>query len=182
MAEPQLKIAGHSIGVSDAWVLLQLPPDLEFIGFDYAGDLGNDPPGGSDTVELPDFGRLLLLGIPLDTDHVRSCLMAAEHAPWSAVPLEARLADTPYGGAGTPYAHATALYRHFRYRYRLGVTIASAILHLKRPALVPLLNNEILAFYSERAVDLAASSDSDPRCTGRCSGATSSTARPVSPH
>ncbi|WP_067138901.1 DUF6308 family protein [Microtetraspora malaysiensis] len=161
MPEPRLKIAGHSIRASDAWVLLQLPPDLEFIGFDYAGDLLNDPPSASDVVELPDFGRLLLLGVSLTPDDVRSCLMAAEQAPWSSVPGDARLVETPYGGAGTPYAHATLLYRHFRYRHRLGVTIASAILHLKRPHLVPLLNDRILAFYSERAVDLAASSMSE---------------------
>ncbi|MFG3715469.1 DUF6308 family protein [Micromonospora sp. NPDC047730] len=161
MAEPRIKIAGHSIGVSEAWVLLQLPPDLEFIGFDYAGDLRNDPPSGSDVVQLQDFGRLLLLGVSLNPDDVRSCLMAAERAPWSAVPKDTRLVDTPYGRAGTPYAHAIALYRHFRYRYRLGVTVASAILHLRRPSLVPMLNDRTIAFYSEQAVDLATASMSD---------------------
>ncbi|RGC66806.1 hypothetical protein C5N14_21605 [Micromonospora sp. MW-13] len=161
MAEPRLTIANHSVSVSDAWVLLQLPSDLEFVGFDYAGSLRNGPPSPTDVVELQDFGRLLLLGVSLTADDVRSCLMAAEQAPWAAVPKDARLADTPYGGAGTPYAHAIALYRHFRYRHRLRVTVASAILHLKRPSLVPLLNNRTLAFYSEQAVDLAATSGSD---------------------
>ncbi|MDX6254089.1 MAG: hypothetical protein QOJ11_423 [Frankiales bacterium] len=68
-------------------------------------------------------------------------------APWAAVPADASLPDADPGTVGALYDAALALYEHFsRHESKpKGVAVAkvSKVLHVKRPALIPILDSRL---------------------------------------
>jgi hypothetical protein len=68
-----------------------------------------------------------------------------QSAPWTHVDANADLGDADPGHEGGLYDWADALYQHFRTDAPRNVNMAkiSKVLHLKRPALVPLLDSHL---------------------------------------
>ncbi|MFE5290842.1 DUF6308 family protein [Isoptericola sp. NPDC056618] len=78
-------------------------------------------------------------------------------APWSEVPADANLGDADPAEPDGLYAAAIALYEHFRAAAPKGVATAKIhkVLHLKRPALIPILDSRLAAAYAAGAVRAA---------------------------
>lgn len=74
-------------------------------------------------------------------------------APWRDVPHDAHLADADPDEEGGLYDAAEALHMHFFSGRRRGISPAkiSKVLHLKRPALYPILDGRIDSIYEESA-------------------------------
>lgn len=80
---------------------------------------------------------------------------------WTAIPQDASLIDADAEEAGGLYDLASHMYGHFWSARRPGVNVAkiSKVLHLKYPALVPILDSHLLALYRSRAFAVAQHSD-----------------------
>ncbi|ANC31957.1 hypothetical protein I598_2420 [Isoptericola dokdonensis DS-3] len=78
-------------------------------------------------------------------------------APWSQVAADASLASADPAEPDGLYAAAIALYDHFREAAPKGVATAKIhkVLHLKRPALIPILDSRLLAAYGPAAAEAA---------------------------
>jgi hypothetical protein len=76
-----------------------------------------------------------------------------QNAPWTDVQPDADLGHADPGDEGGLYDHAEALYQHFRTNAPRNVNMAkiSKVLHLKRPALVPLLDSHLERKYRSLA-------------------------------
>lgn len=75
-------------------------------------------------------------------------------APWRAIPAAADLADADPADYDGLFAQATELYWHFTWPERTrGVRVAKVhkVLHLKRPALYPLLDSRVRWLYRDCA-------------------------------
>lgn len=75
------------------------------------------------------------------------------NAPWSDVPVGARLADADPVEEGGLYDRAEGFYQHFFKGRRQGLSAGKIhrVLHLKRPALFPLLDGRLLELFKDRA-------------------------------
>jgi hypothetical protein len=80
-------------------------------------------------------------------------LERGQSAPWTHVDPHADLGDADPGQEGGVYDRADALYQHFRTDAPRNVNMAkiSKVLHLKRPALVPLLDSHLERTYRRLA-------------------------------
>ncbi|HUP86797.1 MAG TPA: DUF6308 family protein [Acidimicrobiales bacterium] len=78
-------------------------------------------------------------------------------APWDLVDQDARLIDADASAAGGVYDSATVLWDHFfaSAPKRVSVAKVSKVLHLMRPALYPILDSRLAAFYDVAAKDAA---------------------------
>lgn len=78
-------------------------------------------------------------------------------APWDLVPEDVKLKDADASVAGGPYDAATVLWDHFRSAAPKQISVAkiSKVLHLMRPALFPILDSRLAAFYDVAAKEAA---------------------------
>ena len=105
-------------------------------------DLGDDPEGraeGSDAIGLSDIGRLAALGAHLTPESVAAVLDVARVLRWERVGDEPFLEDADPEKQGGLFEAMAALEEQARTESGLGVAATSALLHLKRPHLFPLL-------------------------------------------
>ena len=107
-----------------------------------------------DGVTLADLGRLAVINADL-TGNDAVALLEATDAPWGDVPFDAQLNDADPEAMGGLYDKASELYWYFRKLPNIGPAKASKLLHLKRPALYPILDQYVLRFYRSAAREAA---------------------------
>jgi len=112
------------------------------------------PDSGLNSVTVLEIGRLVASGmVALSMEQASHLVSIAPSAPWQDVPADARLEDA--GPTSQLYAAASALYDHFR-AHGVQDAIVSKLLHLKRPALVPILDSLAKNVYQVAATQQAA--------------------------
>lgn len=146
----QLTLAGESWPIEAAaavcrWYAAEFHETLCY--YDFAGV--DRTPYPHDTVDLSDGGRLVVINARLRADDIPRMIRAAESAPWDAVPHHADLIRSD--GADV-LLEAERLYRHFRSPgVGLGPTRTHKLLHLKRPAVFPIVDRVVREAYWEPA-------------------------------
>jgi hypothetical protein len=99
-----------------------------------------------DGVDANDIGRLVsgqMVGMRQST--AADLIRLGSTAPWSLVPIDARLEEA---APGTQlYADAGSLLDHFRLISNVGPAIATKLLAMKRPALFPVIDSRIEKLY-----------------------------------
>jgi hypothetical protein len=107
-------------------------------------------PGSPDVLTAEEAWRSRIIHSRL-TYHERDQLVdRAADAPWAGVPADADLADADPATPGGLFARAAALYWMFTWPERIhGVRVAKVhkILHFKRPAMYPILDERLRALY-----------------------------------
>lgn len=104
----------------------------------------------------------------LATKHVRSRISGSElqffvdrgrKAPWHQVPVGTRLADADPAIEDGLYDEVLEWYRRFYRNRQRGLSSAKIhkVLHLKRPALVPMLDGRLEAIYREQSREISRS-------------------------
>ncbi len=106
------------------------------------------PSSGQDSIGPVEIGRLIVIE-PLSQDVAGRVLEAAPRAPLHLVPVDARLADAD--PEGELYWRAGELFEHFVSVNGVGLTIASKLLHLKRPGFFPILDSVVQKVYDQPA-------------------------------
>jgi hypothetical protein len=105
-------------------------------------DLADDPEGrveGSDVIGLGDVGRLAALGVRLTPEWVVGMLDVARLLRWERLGDEPFLEDADPEKEGGLFEAMTLVEEQLRTESGVDVRTASALLHLKRPHLFPLL-------------------------------------------
>lgn len=151
-----MRVGRANLDSNESWLLLHVYRQDAVICYDFGGSLATTEPQPDDVLTLKDFGRILTLGVELDASLVSRAFTAAASAKWDGVPQHLRLRDADPVMDRALLTRVTELYNHFRYRHALGAALALAILHLRRPYLVPLFTEPLFVFYSARASDIAA--------------------------
>ena len=144
-----MRIASEDLTVDQAvavcrWYARQHPATLEL--YDFGGT--NTDPHPHDTVELSDAGRLVAINANLKANDVPTMIHAAANAPWDAVGPEEDLLATKV--PEELLQRAEKLYRHFR-GAGLGPTRTHKLLHLKRPAVYPIVDSVVRVTYKAQA-------------------------------
>jgi hypothetical protein len=150
-----MRVGRTEIDVDEAWLLLNVYRQDAVLYFDFNG---SHPPVAAtpdDVLTLSDFGRIVALGVSVDAALVAKAFAAAASAQWDLVPQGLHLRDADPCADQAQLDRVTELYSHFRYRHGLGAELALAILHLRRPYLVPLYTAALFAFYLPIASSIA---------------------------
>ncbi len=118
-------------------------------------DLGGS--GQPDVLATDEVTRTRIIASRISAAESAWFVDRASSAPWKTVPADASLADADPAEPDGLYAAAIALYEHFRDAAPKGVAIAKIhkVLHLKRPALIPILDSRVLAAYGPAAAEAA---------------------------
>ncbi|MFC5931322.1 hypothetical protein D6T64_08680 [Cryobacterium melibiosiphilum] len=150
-----MRIGRARINVDEAWLLLHVYRQDAVLYFDFNGCFPPVAATPNDELTLTDFGRILALGVGLDAALVSKGFAAAASANWHGVAQSLHLRDADPRADQAQLDRVTELYTHFRYRHGLGAELALAILHLRRPFLVPLFTAPLFTFYSPIASEIA---------------------------
>ncbi len=120
--------------------------------YDFGG-ASDRPPGVVDAVTLLDLGRMTAMN-PDVTGQDAVALLEREVDPsiWTAVPRTADLADADPATDGGLFDAANRLYKSFSSITNVKDAKTSKLLHLKRPRLYPVLDDQVKRFYRARAV------------------------------
>ncbi|MCK0115994.1 DUF6308 family protein [Isoptericola sp. S6320L] len=148
----QMTVAGTT--VSDPFT------ELSEYGIRYGGTLAKYDLGGSgqaDVLTTDEVTRTRIIASRISKVECAWFVERASSAPWSAVPADASMVDADPAESDGLYAAGIALYQHFRTAAPRGVAIAKIhkVLHLKRPALIPILDSRLLAAYATAAAEAA---------------------------
>jgi len=140
------------------------PDTIRF--YDLAGDPDASPgPYGAaepvNEVTLADMGRLVVIDANLRADDVGKLMDVRPAQAFEAVAPTARLEQCPPGSE--LYAAATVLYEKYRFKHgsNIGRAKRSKLLHIKRPWLVPILDDQVWHMYRSRAQHYAKISGQD---------------------
>jgi hypothetical protein len=110
-----------------------------------------------DTVDVDDIGRMIASQmVGMTAKEAAELIRLGPTAPWHTVPIDARLEDAEPDGP--LFAAATALRMHFEAISGVKEAKATKLLAMKRPALVPLLDQRVVTLYriaSARKVGVA---------------------------
>ncbi len=105
--------------------------------------------GGASTsnrVDAIDIGRLVASQmVGMKQSAAAEMVRASASAPWSAVPVDARLENAAPGSQ--LYLNACSLFDHFTAIKDVGPAITSKMLAMKRPALFPVIDSRIEKLY-----------------------------------
>jgi Family of unknown function (DUF6308) len=130
------------------------PDTIRF--YDLAGDPDASPgPGGAaepvNEVTLADMGRLVVINAELRADDVGKLMDVRPAQAFEAVAPTAQLEECSHGSE--LYAAATVLYEKYRFKHgsNIGRAKRSKLLHIKRPWLVPILDEQVWHMYRSRA-------------------------------
>jgi hypothetical protein len=155
-----MRVGRTQLSTDEAWLLLHVYRQDAVLYFDFNGSLSSTAALPNDELTLADFGRIVALGVKVDSALISKAFAAALSACWDCVPHELNLQQADPLVYPDLLARITELYAHFRYEHGLGAELALAILHLRRPSLVPLFTAPLFSFYSMRANDIARESHS----------------------
>ncbi len=147
-----LKLANHEVDLDLGWTSLvegaRRSADV-VRWYDCAGtdEASADTPG-----TLRSLGRLVFLRLSLPPVIAGAVLESTPSAPWASVPAQAQIVAADPCIVNGLYDAAAALHQHF-----LGATsrdatpVVTALLHLARPGLFPVLDLPIRRLYDEPA-------------------------------
>jgi hypothetical protein len=113
-------------------------------------------PGSPGELTAEEAWRSRIIGSRLTYAERDQVVDRAADAPWAGVSAGADLADADPATPGGPFAAAASLYWRFTWPERIhGVRAAKVhkILHVKRPALYPILDGSLSALYRPFASD-----------------------------
>ena len=110
-------------------------------------------PGDPGRLALAEVERTKVIHSRIGGTEADWFVATAGTAPWAAVPGDAMLADADPAEAGGLYDAATELYDWFRGRRGVSTAKISKVLHIKRPALVPILDSRLLKMYRVNATE-----------------------------
>lgn len=154
-----LHIASEKWSISAAGGVCRWYADRHLATLTYYDFAGSDAdPHPDDRVDLADAGRLVVINARLTADDVPTMISAAQSAPWDEVPHDADVTVAP--DVTGLLDRAERLYRHFR-DAGLGPTRTHKLLHLKRPAVIPVVDSVVRRTYLTAA-----------RAAGRARGST----------
>lgn len=124
--------------------------------YDFGG-ASDTPPEVVDAVTLLDLGRMTAMN-PDVTGQDAVALLERDVDPslWRAVPPTADLADADPAKEGGLFDAANRLYKTFSSISNVKDAKTSKLLHLKRPRLYPILDEQVKRLYLARAVAEAA--------------------------
>ncbi len=113
--------------------------------------------GEPDVLALDEVARSWVIGGRVSKIQATWFVERGRSAPWEDVPAESDLADADPRSLDGLYEAASRLYGHFRSDAPRGVSTAKLhkVLHVKRPALFPILDSHLLAVYREPATSAA---------------------------
>jgi hypothetical protein len=130
------------------------PDTIRF--YDLAGDPDGSPgaSGGAEPVNevtLADIGRMVVIDAELRAEDVGKLLHVDAAEAFEAVPPAARLEQCVPGS--DLYTAATVLFEKYQFRRgrNIGPAKRSKLLHIKRPWLVPILDERVWHMYRSRA-------------------------------
>lgn len=109
--------------------------------------------GEPDSLTLVEVARTRVIASRISHAEAAWFVEHARSAPWRDVPLDADLASADPADTDGLYDAASRLYEHFRATAPSGISTAKLhkVLHLKRPALFPILDSHLLAVYRDMA-------------------------------
>ncbi len=115
--------------------------------YDYAG------PGDRAVLTMGEIARTRVIVSRISHAEARWLLQRAEGAPWSAVAADADLRDADPDDDGAAYWPALDLWKHLYSDRPSGFSTAKLhkVLHLKRPALYPILDSRLMQRYRRLA-------------------------------
>jgi len=120
-------------------------------------------PGDPQSLAAGEVTRTRLINSRI-SNRQRDCLLALADQPalWRSVPAEAILADADPQERGGLYDACLALFDHFMQVRSTGISTGktSKVLHVKRPALFPILDSRVRRAYRRRARAAAAQHNS----------------------
>ncbi|WP_198958268.1 MULTISPECIES: DUF6308 family protein [Amycolatopsis] len=144
-ADQVLVVAGRSISLRDAIATLEGYPERTPPRYDLPG------PGDPYLLTPAEVIRTRVVRSRIGGREVDWFVEQAKDAPWVAPGSDLRDADP--GTRGGLYDAMTSLYRHFMDARPRGVSHAkvSKVLHVKRPALFPILDQHVFTAYRAEA-------------------------------
>jgi hypothetical protein len=110
--------------------------------------------GDPDILTEAEAWRSRIINSRLTRGECTEVVRRAQSAPWASVPATADLADADASVAGGLFADTAGLYWWFTSPARIkGVAVAKVhkILHLKRPGLYPILDEQVKSLYRPSA-------------------------------
>jgi len=143
-------LASGAVTLADVLGVLFDYPAATVGYYDFAGT-GSPQMSTANYVTLEDLGRVTLMNPNISgADAARLLALRVDPALWAAVPQNADLADADPSVHDDLYDAAQALHDAHLLR---GVRNAKTgkIMQLKRPALFPVLHNQLCSLYRERA-------------------------------
>jgi hypothetical protein len=124
--------------------------------YDFGG-ASEAPPEVVDAVTLLDLGRMTAMNPDVTgADAVALLERDVDPSVWRAVPRTADLADADLAEEGGLFDAANRLYKSFSSISNVKDAKTSKLLHLKRPCLYPILDDQVKRLYLARAVEEAA--------------------------
>ena len=139
-------IAGQTLSINECIDKLRLYPQRTLLRYDLPG------PGVPNSLEREEVVRTRAVSSRISEAQVTWFLDRARDAPWPS-PGADDLRDADPAVAGGPYDELVDLYNHFQNRAPRGIAMAkiSKVLHVKRPAAYPILDQRIISIYDEAA-------------------------------
>jgi hypothetical protein len=141
--------------IADGWVddpltvLTEYARDLQktLRVYDYAGS------GDPAVLTMEEIARTRVIASRISHAEARWLLRRSEGAPWSAVAADADLRDADPDDDGSAYRPALDLWKHLYSDRPSGFSTAKLhkVLHLKRPALYPILDSRLVRRYRRLA-------------------------------
>ena len=141
-----LTIAGHTIDPMPIWTDYAARSHT-LDGYDLAGV------GDPNILTAGEAWRTRIVASRLSRDEQSLVVARALDAPWSTVAADADLADADPQKRGGLFDRAAKLYWSFSTSHERGIGVAKIhkILHLKRPALYPVLDRRLRTLYAAQA-------------------------------
>jgi hypothetical protein len=164
-------IAGRKVTLERAERLVRDIPVPAVLHYDIGGD-ARGWPAPSDGLTVTDIGRVAFLDAEINGTDAARLLDASRDVPagpgglWDAVPHWATLEMADPASVPGLYDDALALYEHFHKVRGIGPAKASKLLHLKRPALYPIVDTKVMDLYRATGAP-AAAAKSNPRSKDR---------------
>ena len=150
-----LPIGSLSLSLDRVRALLAGYPRGTVAHYDLGG-LDRRTRAADDRGSLADLGRMLFLDPQLTGFDAQKLLAMQAPALWAAIAVEADLADADPAQADGLYDAAVAVYESYTALLEIASAKATKLLHLKRPALFPIVDAELRGLYDGRARECAA--------------------------
>lgn len=156
MATATLPVADHQLALAEVVEHVTGFPTGTVRWYDFGGE-SDRPPNAVNAVTLLDLGRMAAMNPDL-TGHDAVALLErkVDVADWKAVPLTADLSDADPAQQGGLFDAMNKLYKSFSTIHNVKDAKTSKLLHLKRPQLYPILDDQVKLLYLARAQTEAA--------------------------
>ncbi|WP_442546130.1 DUF6308 family protein (plasmid) [Arthrobacter sp. KN11-1C] len=104
---------------------------------------------------LEDCARVIALGVTMTPQELFDTIAVGRSEVLSRIPTTSNLRDFSTREQPELWTTVVRVYELMRYQYGMGATLATALLHLKRPSLIPVLLEPCVSLYTESAVLIA---------------------------